>query len=171
MRIEDRPEFKSKPQPLTASADASVTEVAREMGQRNFGSVVVLDNDSRVAGIFTERDLLRRVVAEGRDPASTKLSDVMTAEVRVASASDDVVDWLRQMSNERFRHVPVVDEGGKLVHMMSQGDFVSYTWPELLTRIKEQATHAYPKASSLVWLTGGILVYTLLLVALLQALV
>jgi len=168
MQIKDRPEFKTKPQPLTATENSTVSDVARIMGDRNFGSVVILNGENQITGIFTERDLLRRVVALGKDPSKTKMSDVMTSEVRVASPSDDVIDWLRQMSNERFRHVPVVDENGKLVHMMSQGDFVSYTWPELLTRIKEQAAYAYPKASSLIWMVGGILIYTLLLVTLIQ---
>ena len=170
MRIEDRPEFKSKPKPLTASADDIVLDVARAMGNRNFGSVVVVDSDSRIAGIFTERDLLRRVVAGDKDPRTTSLSDVMTTDVRVASASDEVVDWLRQMSNERFRHVPVVNDSGQLVHMMSQGDFVSYTWPELLSRFKEHAAYSYPRLSPIIWLLGGVLAYTALMVLLLRGL-
>jgi CBS-domain-containing membrane protein len=59
--------------------------------------------------------------------------------LRLARGDDDLLDWLRQMSNDRFRHLPVVDDDGTLIGIMSQGDFVSYTWPELLSRLKEQA--------------------------------
>ncbi len=56
----------------------------------------------------------------------------MTTDLKVARADDDLLDWLRLMSNERFRHLPVVDDQGVIIGMMSQGDFVSYTWPELM---------------------------------------
>ena len=93
----------------------------------------------------------------------------MTTDVKVANASDEVVAWLRQMSNERFRHVPVVDGDGQLVHMMSQGDFVSYTWPELLTRLKEEVGYAYPKVASSMWLMTGMAVYTLVMIGVLTS--
>jgi CBS domain-containing protein len=168
MRIADRPEFKSKAAPLTASASEMVADLAGRMTEKNFGSVAVIDESSRVVGIFTERDLMRRVVAKGKDPHNTPVSEVMTTDVKVANASDEVVVWLRQMSNERFRHVPVVDGDGQLVHMMSQGDFVSYTWPELLTRLKEEVGYAYPKLASPMWLLVGMVVYTLIMIAVLR---
>ena len=164
MRIEERPEFKSKAKPLTASTKDTVLDVVSSMNNKNYGSVVVVGADKKVVGIFTERDLLRRVVSRGKDPKNTTMADVMTTDVRVASASDEVIDWLRQMSNERFRHVPVVDESGEVVHMMSQGDFVSYTWPDLLSRVKEEVSYAYPKASSVIWLLAGIAVYTIVII-------
>ena len=70
---------------------------------------------------------MRRLLNKSLDPNTTPLSDIMTTEVRTGRAEDEVVDWLRQMSNERFRHLPVVDEQGRLVNFMSQGDFVSFT--------------------------------------------
>jgi CBS domain-containing protein len=169
MRIADRPEFKSKAKPLTALASEMVADVAGRMTEKNFGSVAVIDDASRVVGIFTERDLMRRVVAPGKDPHNTPVAAVMTTDVKVANASDEVVAWLRQMSNERFRHVPVVDGDGQLVHMMSQGDFVSYTWPELLTRLKEEVGYAYPKVSSSMWLMTGMAVYTLVMIGVLTS--
>ena len=80
-----------------------------------------------------------------------------------ADKDDELVGWLRQMSNERFRHVPVVDKTGKLINIMSQGDFVSYTWPDLLYQVKELAKEGYPKINQLVIVCLGILVYTLVL--------
>ena len=71
------------------------------------------------------------------NPKTTKLKDIMTSPVKVADKDDEMVIWLRQMSNERFRHVPVVDKSGKLINIMSQGDFVSYSWPNLMYQVKE----------------------------------
>lgn len=170
MLIKDRPEFQSKKKPVTAKPSDSVWDVVAQMAEHNYGATAIVDDRSKVVGIFTERDLMRRVVAEGKDLKATPVSAVMTGEVRTANASDEVVSWLRQMSNERFRHVPVVDdETGELLHMMSQGDFVSYTWPELRTRIAEEVSHAYPRVSSTLWLFTGIAVYTIVILIILTA--
>jgi hypothetical protein len=64
------------------------------------------------------------------------------------------------MSNERFRHVPVVDKDGKLINVMSQGDFVSYTWPNLLYQVKEVAKENYFKANQVVLIVLSLLIYT-----------
>lgn len=131
LQIKDRPEYKSKAPALAFTTDDKVIDACKVMAEKNYGSCVIIDKDQKPIGIFTERDLLKRVAAEGKDPASTKLGDVMSTDLKLAKPEDRVIDWLRQMSNERFRRVPVVDENGKLVNIMSQGDFVSYTWPEL----------------------------------------
>ncbi|MDZ7711781.1 MAG: CBS domain-containing protein, partial [Rhodovibrio sp.] len=130
MRISDRPEFKSKPTPLTFRRDATVAEAVAAMSERNYGAVIVTDQDNKVEGVMTERDVMRKIVNAERDAKQTKLSDVMTTEVRTARADDDVLDWLRIMSNERFRRLPIVDDKGRLQAVFTQGDFVSYTWPE-----------------------------------------
>jgi CBS-domain-containing membrane protein len=80
-----------------------------------------------------------RLLHEKKDPDKTTMEDIMTREVKVAREDDDIVDWLRIMSNERFRHLPVVNDNNQLVNMMSQGDFVSYTWPSLLTTMGAKA--------------------------------
>ncbi|MEL7229542.1 MAG: CBS domain-containing protein, partial [Pseudomonadota bacterium] len=112
MNIQDRIEFRSKPKPLKTVDSTTVADAVAMMTERNFGSIIATGADGRMTGLFTERDVMRRVVNEGRDPKTTPLADVMTKEVRVAKADDDVVDWLRTMSNERFRRLPVVDETG-----------------------------------------------------------
>ena len=78
-----------------------------------------------------------RVLGEKLVPEKTKLSQIMSAGVRVANENDNLVDWMQTMSNERFRHLPIVDEQGRLVNMMSQGDFVAYTWPDLYENAKQ----------------------------------
>ena len=99
---------------------ATVLEAALLMNERGIGSVMVIDKD-RLAGIFTERDVLRRVVAEQRDPATTKLADVMTSPVACA-APHTTLDEIRQVMRERrIRHVPVVN-AKRVLGMISIGD-------------------------------------------------
>ena len=163
MKIRDRAEYASKPKVMTMAGDTSVREAAEAMSSRNYGSVVVTDGEARLEGIVTERDLLRRVTAERRDPETTQLSDIMTREVRVARDTDNLIDWLRIMSNERFRHLPVVDDEGRVISMMTQGDFVSYTWPDLLEQAKVAAQAAVGKNYPLGLVVGSVLVYSLAL--------
>ncbi len=161
MKISERPEFKSKKPPLTFGENDTVLKAVKAMSKDNFGSVVIVDNKKKVKGIFTERDVMKKLVNNVMNPKTTKLKDVMTHPVKVADKDDDLVVWLRQMSNERFRHVPVVDSSGKLINIMSQGDFVSYTWPNLLYQVKEMAKENYFKANQVILIVAGLLVYAL----------
>ena len=93
----------------------------------------------------------------------------MTSEVRTGLADDDVIDWLRQMSNERFRHLPVVDGQGRLVNIMSQGDFVSFTWPDLLGLFKEKTRDTLKgSVSQIPLLVAAMLVYAVLVLAIVK---
>ncbi|MEL6437209.1 MAG: CBS domain-containing protein [Pseudomonadota bacterium] len=168
MRIMDRPEFASKPKPLTFGPDATVAEAVSAMSERNFGSVVIVNPDNKVAGMVTERDIMKRLVNNGKDAKKTKLADIMTREVRVAKETDDLRDWLRIMSNERFRRLPVVDNNEQLVSIMTQGDFVSYTWPELLERVTEQAKATVSSNYQIFLLAGGVLLYSIILIFMLR---
>ena len=96
------------------------------------------------------------------NPKTTKLKQIMTSPVKVARKDDNLLTWLRQMSNERFRHVPVVDKDGKLINVMSQGDFVSYTWPNLMYQVKEIAKENYFKANQVVLIILSLLIYTVI---------
>jgi CBS domain-containing protein len=166
MKIKDRPEFKSKPEPFVLNAGELAATAIQVMSKRNIGSVILVDDDRRVAGIVTERDLLRRLLGERLDQQTTPLSAIMTTEVRTAKLDDEVVDWLRLMSNERFRHLPVVDNDGKLINVLSQGDFVSYTWPQLIGNVKEKAAETFRSPSAQIpILIGALMVYTLVMVA------
>ncbi|GBD44577.1 Hypoxic response protein 1 [bacterium HR40] len=92
------------PPQLTALA------AARLMTEHCCGSVVVLE-EGRPVGIFTERDLTRRVVAAGRDPATTPLSEVMTPDPDTIAADASVADAIRLMDECCYRHLPVIDNG------------------------------------------------------------
>ncbi len=105
---------------LTAPAATPVSEAARWMQGRRVGAILVVDGD-RLVGIFTERDALFRVVAEKRDPATTLLSDVMTANPTTISPRDSFPTALQIMHAGRFRHVPVVEDG-KPIGIVSSRD-------------------------------------------------
>jgi CBS domain-containing protein len=139
MKIKDRPEFARKSAVLTFGPDEKVLTAVQAMSEKNYGAAIVISPDNKPLGIVTERDFMRRLLDKQLNPKTTPLSTIMTSDLRLARADDDLLDWLRQMSNDRFRHLPVVDDNGELIGIMSQGDFVSYTWPELLNRVKEQA--------------------------------
>ena len=81
--------------------------------------------------------MMRRVLGNDINPDETKLSAIMSTGVRAANEDDELVDWLRTMSNERFRHLPVVDNEGQIVGMISQGDLVAHTWPDLDDKIRQ----------------------------------
>lgn len=99
---------------------ATVLEAAQLMNDRHIGSVLVTEGNQLV-GIFTERDVLRRVVAERRDPATTTVADVMTSPVACAAPHTTLDEIRTVMRDKRIRHVPVVNGGGVL-GMISLGD-------------------------------------------------
>ena len=170
MKISDRKEYDQKPEPLTCSPDTTVFDAVKQMAERNYGSVIVVNPEHKVTGMMTERDIFRRLIAEERDPKTTKVADIMTSPVRTAKADDDLTQWLQIMSNERFRRLPVVDDSGKLLAVMSQGDFVSYTWPQLLERASELAQAALPDRVNPINIYAGILVYTIAVIVAVLAL-
>ena len=98
------------PDVIVAASANSVFEAANLMAQANVGSVIVRDGGD-ILGIFTERDLLRRVVARGKDPSSVPVRDVMSAPVKSCRLSDDVRDCADILIRSRIRHLAVVEEG------------------------------------------------------------
>jgi CBS domain-containing protein len=108
--------------PLMLPPDASVREAALKMRQRNLGAVLVAEGDARLVGIFTGRDAVSRVIAEGLDPAATTLAQVMTYNPETMTPRNTVIEALRLMHDACCRHLPIVD-GGRLVGIVSSGDF------------------------------------------------
>lgn len=162
MKIKERIEFKNKAPVMTFLPDENVIVAVKAMSEKNYGASVIIDNENKPIGIITERDFMRRLLAKGLDPNNTPIKAIMTTDLKLASADDNIVDWLRIMSNERFRHLPVIDADGKLLNLMSQGDFVSYTWPQLLTQIKEVAVKTFLERFHVHLLIGTILLYAVL---------
>jgi CBS domain-containing protein len=112
---------------LTATAEITVAEAARLMKKKSLGAVMVVKDNGRLAGIFTERDAVFRVLAEGRDPKTTRLSDVMTPQPQTIAPEKPFGHALMMMYESGFRHVPVVEDG-KPVGMVSARDALG---PEL----------------------------------------
>ena len=112
---------------LTATAEITVIGAARLMKKKSVGAVMVVKDNGRLAGIFTERDALFRVLAEGRDPKTTRLSEVMTAQPQTITPEKPFGHALLMMYESGFRHVPVVEDG-KPVGMVSARDVLG---PEL----------------------------------------
>jgi CBS domain-containing protein len=94
--------------PITAPKTATVIEAARLMRMYTIGSIMVVDG-TRLIGIFTERDALFRVLAGGRDPATTRLADVMTPQPQTIHPDEPFLRALRMMHEGNFRHMPVVE--------------------------------------------------------------
>ena len=164
MKIKDRPEFRSKSAVLSFAPNDTVFAAVQAMSEKNYGAVVVVNPELKPVGIVTERDFMRRLLNKALDPKTTLLSEIMTTDVKVARADDDLLDWLRQMSNDRFRHLPVIDDDGVVINMMSQGDFVSYTWPQLLSRLSEQARATFDVNPSIYIAFAGVVMFMLFVI-------
>ena len=95
---------------LVSAPDTSVSDAAQMMAKKNVGAVMVVQ-DKRLVGIFTERDAVFRVIAKGRDAKTTRLAEVMTAEPRTATPDETYGRALLMMHENGFRHVPVIENG------------------------------------------------------------
>jgi len=107
------------------SPSASVLDAAQLMNEHKIGALVVLEGE-RVRGIVTERDVLQRVVAEQRDPATTAVESVMTEEVACCYANTKLHEARSVMKHKRVRHLPVTDPHNRLLGLISIGDLNAY---------------------------------------------
>ena len=110
--------------PQVVTADASVQEAARLMQSEDTGVLPVVESKGalRVVGVITDRDIAIRVVAEGRSSATVR--DAMSTGVRTCRQDDDIKDVMKVMASEQVRRVPIVDDRGELVGIVSQADVV-----------------------------------------------
>jgi CBS domain-containing protein len=109
---------------VTVAPTTTVLEAAQVMNARGIGAVIVIDTDG-LAGIFTERDIMRRVVAEQRDPARTLVGEVMTRHVVTTRTDISVEECASQMTTRRIRHLPVVGDTG-LAGVITLGDLMAW---------------------------------------------
>ncbi len=108
--------------PVVFPPSASVKEAARRMRDRGVGAVLVANDDRRLVGIFTGRDAVGRILAEGRDPTTTTLAEVMTWNPETMTRRHTAIEALRLMQDARCRHLPIVEEG-LIVGIVSRRDF------------------------------------------------
>ena len=110
------------PNPVSVKPDSTVWEAVLKMDELNIGALPVVDEYGKLVGIFTERDLLRRVIAKGKDPRVTKIRDVMTPSP-VSIGPDEPVEVAKSiMAKLKVRHLPVVDSEGRLIGIISIKD-------------------------------------------------
>ncbi len=107
------------PHPAAVSLEASAAQAIRTMLDRHVGAVAVIDDQQRVAGIFTERDVLRKLALSGNDPERTPVREMMTTPVELATVETGSSEAFAIMVERHFRHLPVVDHNGKLLGMLS----------------------------------------------------
>ena len=104
----------------TCEPDATVMEVAKVMAQEDVGPVPIVE-EGRLTGIVTDRDIVVRVVAEGRDPSSTTVGEIASRDLVTVSPDDDLDSALEQLAQNQVRRIPVVD-GDRLVGIVAQAD-------------------------------------------------
>lgn len=121
---------------------ASVLEAARLMNDRGVGGVVVVDEANALLGIFTERDILRRVVAAGLPPESTKVADVFTRDIITCTPEMNVEEIGAVMTTRRVRHLPVVDARG-LHGVVTIGDLLAHRLSDQETTIQHLNSYVF----------------------------
>lgn len=99
--------------------DATVADAINKMLDHHVGAVAVVDSDFRVAGIFTERDVLRKMALTRTDPHATAVRDLMTTPVEMATRATGAGEALTTMLERHFRHLPVADDSGRLLGVLS----------------------------------------------------
>jgi CBS domain-containing protein len=109
----------------TISPAATVLDGVEEMNNRRIGALIVMD-EGQVVGIFTERDVLRRVIGEMRKPSATAIEEVMSRDVVCVEPDADLDEVSALMKNRRIRHIPVCGGDGRLIGMISIGDVNAY---------------------------------------------
>jgi len=107
-----------------ASPQDTVSHVAQLMKREDIGPVLIVDNEEskRLVGIVTDRDLALKVVAEGRDPQTTYVEEVMTRKLITCRPDDDIENAMKAMAQYQLRRIPVVEDDNRLVGIISQAD-------------------------------------------------
>ncbi len=108
---------------VTVTPGQTLAQAAALLAKAKIGAVVVLEAD-RIAGILSERDIVRRLASDGADALALSVSDAMTANVVTCELSETVDAMMQRMTTGKFRHLPVVDEAGGMIGVISIGDVV-----------------------------------------------
>ena len=126
-------------EPLKLLAEATVQETIQKMVANRRAAVLIVDGEGRLVGIFTERDVLTRVVGQGRDVQTTRLGEVMTKEPEALSPQDRICYAINRMNNAGYRTVPLVDEAGRPIGIVTVNDVVRWLaeiFPEAVLNLR-----------------------------------
>ncbi|GAB7127038.1 CBS domain-containing protein [Silvimonas sp. JCM 19000] len=108
---------------ISVSPTATVYQALQLLADKNIGAVLVIDDDG-IAGIFSERDYARKVVLMGKTSAGTPVADIMTRKIIYVTPEISLDQCMGVMTDKRIRHLPVLEEGGKVLGVLSIGDLV-----------------------------------------------
>ena len=108
---------------ISISPDASVFDAIKLMADESIGSLVVMDEHEKLIGIVTERDYARKVIIQDRSSKHTRVEEIMSTDVMTATSDDSVRSCMELMTEEKVRHLPVVEDG-RVIAMISIGDLV-----------------------------------------------
>ncbi len=128
----------------TVGPSATLLDVATKLAAKRIGAVVVVESGGRLGGIISERDIIRALAKNGQDCMSRPVSEVMTRDVVTCQEADTLDELMAMMTARRFRHLPVVTDGG-LVGIISIGDVVKHHVAEVemeATAMREYITHS-----------------------------
>ncbi|MDB5752142.1 MAG: histidine kinase [Ramlibacter sp.] len=131
----------------TVSPQETVQRAAQLMDELNVGAIPVLDGD-KLVGMITDRDITVRSTAAGQDPGSTKVTDVMSTDVRTCTMDQSVQDVLDQMADVQIRRVPVLDDSGKIIGIVSLGDVATKHTADVDRALDEISSPSEPDRST-----------------------
>ena len=123
------------------SLGATVRDAVERLAARNIGAIVVADAEGRLAGILSERDIVRELAATGPGILDVAIERLMTSEVETCTPATNTNELMRTMTDRRVRHIPVVDGDWCLVGIVSIGDVVKWQLDELTTEAEELANY------------------------------
>jgi CBS domain-containing protein len=130
------------PGPATVSVEATVSDAIRAMIDKSVGAVAVLDEHGVVAGMFTERDVLAKFALSGRDPEATPVREMMSSIVEMGTEATAPAEALQVMIERHYRHMPIVDEHGKLLAICSIRNILQARIDDLLAELDKKCAQS-----------------------------
>jgi len=127
--------------PCSIDADKSVAYAAKMMKEEDVGFAPIVEGD-RLVGTVTDRDIAVKVVAEGRDPESTKVREIASTDLVTIDPQQDLDEALRLMARNKGRRLPVIEEDGKLVGVLAQADVAQEASAEETGRVVEEISES-----------------------------
>ncbi len=125
---------------VTGTAKETIQSIAQKLAQHRIGAVVIVDDKGDIAGIVSERDIVRALAEQGAKSMAMPVSGVMSKAVKTCKAGDSEIELMALMTTHRIRHLPVVD-GGKLAGMISIGDIVKFRIEAIEREAEEMKTY------------------------------
>ena len=111
--------------------DSTVSEIADLMDLEDIGAVPILDESYFLLGIVSERDIVRKLVKNGRDSDLVTASDIMTKKIITVKKTSTLIEAMKLMKDNNIRHLPIIDEGKKLINFISHRDIMSYSYSNI----------------------------------------